>query len=44
MVGFESLKKTVRLNGNKTDRRVSPEAARKTERNPLARTGLQRKR
>jgi hypothetical protein len=43
-MGYESTKKAARLSGNKTDRRVSPEAQRKSERNPLARTGLQRKR
>jgi hypothetical protein len=43
-MGFESTKKAARLSGNKTDRRVSPEAKRRSEWSLLARTGLQRKR
>lgn len=38
LVGFESGKKSLRVDGKKTSRKVSKEAARKMENDPISRT------
>lgn len=43
-IGFESGKTSLRPDGKKTDREVSPEAKRKEARDPIARTPLKHKR
>ncbi|MEJ2293678.1 MAG: hypothetical protein P8Y23_02810 [Candidatus Lokiarchaeota archaeon] len=37
MIGYVSPLKSLSLDGNKTRRKISPEAKRKLDRNPLAR-------